>query len=152
MPTTSPFGATTPPRLDQIATPKIRFGKHKGKYIHDLPTDYIEWCLKKTETDGSFLDHANWFVAELASRGITWTGKIDPLLKPAPWKPEKPANGSSSSKLLVIAELRSLMKACYGEMSKRYHPDRGGLDGQQQVVIDYHRALMHKLEEWEKSR
>jgi hypothetical protein len=143
----SPF-ATKAPRLDQM--PKIKFGKQKGAFIHELDDGYLLWLMKKNAADGSFADHAQWFVDELASRAIPWIGPVN--LEPATDQPDKAPKGQGSAKLLLTAELRNLMKSCYGEMSKRYHPDRGGRDGQQAVVIDYHRTLMDALETWEETK
>jgi uncharacterized protein (DUF3820 family) len=28
---------------------QMPFGKHKGERIEDLPTDYLEWCVKNMD-------------------------------------------------------------------------------------------------------
>jgi hypothetical protein len=43
------------------------FGKHAGKPLPDVPTDYLEWALKETKL-GSGLRAA--VVAELGQRGV----------------------------------------------------------------------------------
>lgn len=31
---------------------KINFGKHKGKFLKDVPDDYIVWAIKNIEDTG----------------------------------------------------------------------------------------------------
>ena len=34
---------------------EMKFGKHRGKQVDELPTDYLEWMLNKLEpTSGNF--------------------------------------------------------------------------------------------------
>lgn len=33
---------------------KIRFGKHKGKDIEDLPSDYIRWLIDNYDPNNEF--------------------------------------------------------------------------------------------------
>ena len=29
---------------------KMPFGKHRGEELEDIPTDYLEWCLREMES------------------------------------------------------------------------------------------------------
>ena len=54
-----------------MAEPIIRFGKHNGKPISEVPTPYLEWLSRENE-DGTPRCQSNWFrgevIAEIARR------------------------------------------------------------------------------------
>ncbi len=54
-----------------------------------------------------------------------------------------------SAKLIVAAEVRCLIKAWYGRMSKRLHPDAGGSTAAQVAVNQCYQDLMKVFTEWE---
>jgi len=35
---------------------RMPWGKHKGKWISELPTDYIKWCLLNYKTEFGLLE------------------------------------------------------------------------------------------------
>ena len=41
-------------RLKSIGEKQIYFGKHKGKKMREVPTDYLQWALGEKAKDNSF--------------------------------------------------------------------------------------------------
>lgn len=39
-------------RYQEYMYTKIHWGKHKGKYLKDVPDDYIEWAIKNIDDIG----------------------------------------------------------------------------------------------------
>lgn len=38
-------------QYNDFAYTQIRFGKYKGKYLKDVPTDYIKWLVMNIEDE-----------------------------------------------------------------------------------------------------
>lgn len=43
---------------------KMPWGKYKGYFLKDVPTDYLKWCVKEYTDNGM----AQWFADELMRR------------------------------------------------------------------------------------
>lgn len=114
------------------------FGKHRGTLIEDIDTSYLQWVAVKAMSPA---------LRDRVAQVLTERGQEVP--KYVPEKPASEPRASGSQKLLMVAELRTITKTWFGTMSKTYHPDRGGRDGQQEVVIACYKSLMKALEEWE---
>jgi hypothetical protein len=54
-----------------------------------------------------------------------------------------------SARLIQGVELRAMVKAWYGRMSRQFHPDAGGTPVGQTAVNACYKALMELLEQWE---
>jgi hypothetical protein len=59
------------------------------------------------------------------------------------------APGSGSARLIWAADLRRRLKAWYGALSRRFHPDKGGSTEGQIAVNESYRTLMQTFDEWE---
>ena len=115
------------------------FGKHRGTLIEDIDTSYLQWAVTKATSP---------YLRERIAEVLIERGQQVPDPISDPPTPAEPRI-TGSAKLIFIAELRTLMKSWFGQMSKTYHPDRGGKDGQQEVVIACYKALVKALEDWE---
>lgn len=116
------------------------FGKQKGLPLEQVETGMLRWWLKKMDSDGLRVEYREAVTAVLQARGDR------------PPEPGRPPVGTNSTRLILAAEFRCMIKAWFGQMSKRYHPDRGGSDMQQLVVNDAYKSLMAELEKWEKGQ
>jgi hypothetical protein len=119
------------------------FGEHKGNPIDTVDTGYLRWWLKKMDSDGLRAEYRESVRAVLEARG-------DRL--PEPRAPDKSTNGIGSARLLFAAETRQMLKAWYGRMTMKFHPDKGGTDESQRVVNECYQALMEELAKWEVKR
>ncbi len=119
------------------------FGEHRGDPLDSIDTGYLRWWLKKMDSDGLRAEYREAVVAILQARGDR---------PPAPRPPPRPEVGIASAKLIWAAEIRSMAKAWFSQMTLKYHPDRGGSNEQQMVVLECYRSMMDELKKWESSR
>jgi hypothetical protein len=84
--------------------------------VEDVPTGYLQWCLREIKDLGFLLHEA--IRAELAARGH------------GPAQPESPPRQQQSAghdtSVLARASVRTTVQRWFSEMSREFHPDRGG--------------------------
>ena len=101
------------------------FGKHRGKDLADVPSDYLDWLLTRAENVAEWLRDAVY--EELLVRDLDNTEE----------------NGATErgAAVLPLETLRSQLKAWYREMTMKYHPDRrsGQDDGMRAIIAGYER-------------
>ena len=132
---------------------KIPFGKHKGALVHQLPHDYMRWCI-----DNIFLTQNIRLVMEYCL-GLPYHSTAKPPRQAYPPQPPKsnkrttaPPPETVAPPAAQISSVRGLVKLWYRRMSLRFHPDRGGSQDQQVVVNECYRVLLEELERWEASQ
>jgi hypothetical protein len=113
------------------------FGKQKGTPIDQIDTGYLKWWLGKMDSDGLRAEYRDSVTEILTARGSK------------PPEPSKGTNGLGSARLMFAAEIRCMVKSWFGAMSKRYHPDCGGKNGQQEAIVEAYKELSRLLNEWE---
>lgn len=93
---------------------KIPFGKHKGKPIDKLPTDYLKWLISL----GDDLD--KWDVAEEIRQEFARRRQgYKPPPKDEKWEPKYTTISHHEVASQVIEQ-------GYRALSKKFHPDVGG--------------------------
>ena len=96
------------------------FGKYKDRPVEDVPTSYLEWCLRKCECLRPWLRRA--IEAVLHDRG-----RAEPEPVPA------------------LPDLAWVVSQWYREMALRFHPDRGGDVQVMQALNSAHERLKELL-------
>jgi hypothetical protein len=150
--TEKPNGHTSKPektrqaRLDAAELPKyaITWGKHKGKDVGDVPSDYLVWCLDNMEWFDPTHQKFNRTLWEIVRRRLNLPidlPKIEPAAKPR--EPKEPP-------LKADEKLKRTLKTWYASMSRRFHPDLGGSAKEMVVVNLCYDALIELLEGSEK--
>ncbi len=98
---------------------RMTFGKHKGRLLTDIPTQYLLWVLREADCVDPWLRQA---IAE------TLTARRDGRDVP-PRRQQAGAHSSSSQSRGVDVIDRSTVKAAvhdwYRKMAFRFHHDRG---------------------------
>ena len=98
------------------------FGKHKGTPIDQVPLSYIEWLLEKDNVDG-------WLRSELEeSRRKQLGGPFDEFR-------HEFEDDLQSRKIRKI----------YLELSKKWHPDKGGSHEAMAALNMFHEKLIEEL-------
>jgi uncharacterized protein (DUF3820 family) len=93
--------------------PRMSFGKHRGRLVEDVPTQYLRWCLRECECLDDWLRDV---IAEELGRRQCRPG--------GPARGREAPGRSQPGKALV--DLPSLIRTWHREMALKYHPDRGG--------------------------
>ncbi len=137
------------------ASTPMPWGKHKGQPIGQIPRSYMRWCLENADALAPELRRSFEWMCGLAV-GST-KAKVDPDAKPwkaAPQcsKPEPEQPKAPPPPIAQIASLRGLVKAWYGKMSRKFHPDLGG-SAEKQIVLNLcYKTLCEEIERWEGQR
>lgn len=90
------------------------FGKHKGRYVYDLPIDYLVWLTKNVELKPTL----KWAVEEAIDQ------KYRAYTPPPPPPPA-----------------RDHVRMIYRDLALRYHPDRGGSTTAMQAINEFYERL-----------
>jgi len=105
---------------------RMPFGKHKGRPLSDVPTDYLCWLLDECDLRPGFRRAVD---AELRGRLYGGAGRGDPgHAPPDDW-------------------LSEVLRRWYRELSLKYHPDRGGSHEAMVAVNDAHERLQRMVRE-----
>jgi Putative quorum-sensing-regulated virulence factor len=106
---------------------KMTFGKHKGKRLAKVPTDYLVWCLDAVGTLDADLRAA--IEQELAKRE------------------ETPPEVKSGLKAVspVGQTLAGDVRMLFRNLALKYHPDRGGSDAAMQALNEFHEELQELI-------
>jgi hypothetical protein len=94
---------------------RIDFGKYDGQELHTIPTGYLRWVLREVRDLSSWLRRS--IEAELAARGHGPAQPEPPRQQPPP---------SQDTGVLARASVRVTVQRWFSEMSREFHPDRGG--------------------------
>lgn len=105
---------------------KMPFGKHQGRYVSEIPLQYLEWIASR-EIKLAALRRA--IDAEIQRRGYRHT--------PAPIR-----DRLSQDATPLAAEIITLG---YRELSKRHHPDKGGRTRTMQLLNEATEYLRHQI-------
>jgi hypothetical protein len=104
---------------------RMPFGKHKGEWVHDIPTDYLEWLVRNVELFGS-LERA--VHDTLRARGVE--DSDEEYYYSAPPPPPPPFNGAGTCIITLTAEQKALAlplaEKGFRAMAHECHPDKGG--------------------------
>jgi hypothetical protein len=91
---------------------RLKFGKHKGRPLEDIPFDYLTWVLREVERLDYWTRQA--IEAELRRR---IEGTVD--------ERDNHGDGDAADCPRCKAMAQALQK-WFREMALKYHPDRGG--------------------------
>jgi hypothetical protein len=100
------------------------FGKFKGRLLSELPDGYLLWLLDLPDLN-PWLRRA--LEIEMARRD------------------DGPRPPGRQEGVIALADLRPLVKRWFGELSLRWHPDRGGTQETMQAVNQAHDRLRELL-------
>jgi hypothetical protein len=100
---------------------RMPWGKHRGRRLEDVPVSYLAWCLNNCEGMDPRLRRSIEQILDDAE-------DLDDADEPP-----APAD--------ALAPVRGVMRRWYGDLSKKYHPDRGGSVVAMQVVNDAYDRL-----------
>jgi hypothetical protein len=101
-----------------MVSPRLDFGKHRGRRVCDVPTQYLRWVARECECVDPTLKAA--VKDELRRRGEGVPG----------------GGAGVGSTAGAVTDLPGLISRWYREVSLLYHPDRGGSTRDMQVVND----------------
>ncbi len=105
----------------------MNFGKHRGTAVEDVPTQYLQWCLRECECLDSWLREA--IRQELRERvARVRERQQDCRQQPGP-RSAPPADWSG------------LIQRWYRSLVMDYHPDRSGDTKVMQALNDAHDRL-----------
>jgi hypothetical protein len=109
---------------------RLRFGRHKGKLLTEVPTGYLQWCLRECDSlEGWLIDEIE---QELARRSPP---------EETPWQ-----QSSQQSPGTSLVNVRSLIQKWYREMALRFHPDRDGSHKEMVAINVAHERLLELIE------
>lgn len=138
------------------------WGKHRGEPLDQVDKGYLRWVLAKA-------DYASQDLREAIA--LVLGEPILPLSDPNAPAPARVENDTAKWRDLhtkavkALAEakaelalarkdrpsdaesFRRLLKQTYASMSRQYHPDMGGSAEKQQVVNEFYRNLIARLQE-----
>src|SRR5262245_22954466 len=115
-----------------MSSPKLTFGKYKGKRINKLPTDYLVWCRDKCDILTDELRAA--IEGELADRADA-----------PPEGAEESAAGQEAPRPPKVSPLGQTLagdvRMLFRSLALKYHPDRGGSHEAMRALNDFHDQL-----------
>jgi len=104
---------------------RMPFGKHKGEWVHDMPTDYLEWLVDNVELFGR-LERA--VHDTLRARGVEYDD--DGGGGGWEWPPPPPPVSNGPCVITLTLEQKALLlplsEKGYRAMAHEHHPDKGG--------------------------
>jgi hypothetical protein len=126
------------PRLDEGSQPSymLSFGKHKGRPISEVPSDYLVWCL----------DNMDWLKPGEAKFNRTLWEVFRRRLNLPLDLPKIEDIQPEQTPQMVDEGLRRTLKQWYAGMSRRFHPDLGGSAKEMVVVNLCYDSLIELLE------
>jgi hypothetical protein len=84
------------------------FGKHQGKLLSSIPTQYLRWLL-----------------TIYLNPGLRYGVEAELRTRPAP-RPQRAEPAPGAGLATSPASLRPILTQWFAEMSRKYHPDAGG--------------------------
>jgi hypothetical protein len=126
--------------------PEIRldFGKHAGKRVSEVPTDYLLWCLDNLRK--LWVGYRLAMVAELARRGVHYDyEQADADDDQADDRHPRGNSHDDGASAGVPATVLAKVELWRKEMALRYHPDRGGSTEVMQALNNAYERLRQLL-------
>jgi hypothetical protein len=115
------------------------FGKHAGRRVADVASDYLVWVVTECLRIRPSLLHA--VVAELRRRDED----IDDLLRERADAERHRREGVAQDAAPRPADIRPIIDKWYRQLVLDYHPDRGGDTVAMQIVNDAYGRLLALL-------
>jgi hypothetical protein len=105
---------------------RFDFGKHRGRFVEDVDSSYLRWCLRECECLEPWLRRA--IKEELRRRDeegrAGWT--------------QAPPTGPTAG---AVTDLPAVIRTWHRTLCLRWHPDRGGSKEAMQAISDAHDLL-----------
>jgi hypothetical protein len=97
---------------------RMPFGRHKGKFLDEIPASYLRWVLRECDNITPGLRRA-----------------IEAAIDYEEFTPEPPRPG----------DLAGVVRDWYRDLALTYHPDKGGSVAAMQVVNECHERLKRRV-------
>jgi hypothetical protein len=101
---------------------RMPFGKYKGRLLEDVPTSYLEW------------------LADLPDLSARLHYAVEDELQD-----RRDGAGDERDQQTAVVAWEPLVKAWYGQLCRKWHPDRGGSIDGMKAVNDAHERLREML-------
>lgn len=126
----------------------IRFGKHKGKAFHEIPTDYLEWILRADagdeETRKAAVIEYRRRIQECDHLGDIFSEHVRRSLR------QKITDTECVPKNMLWA-VQEIIKEGFVHASLKHHPDRGGSSERMRELLSARKWLAEILDLGERS-
>ena len=109
---------------------RMPFGKHKGKYLSNIPESYLRWVWENVDITNEELYEA--------LDDMFGDGGHETYRRPSP--PKQEPNHKAPTK----SQLDSIVNIWSAKMANKYHPDRGGSHAQL-IVVNEGVELLRKI-------
>jgi hypothetical protein len=109
---------------------RLRFGKHKGKLLTEVPTGYLQWCLRECDSLES------WLIDEIEQE----------LARRSPPEAAPRSTSSQPSTGTAMVDFHGIVRTWYREMALRFHPDRDGSHVAMCAINTAHERLLELLD------
>lgn len=134
-----------------MASVKMPFGKHRGKRLLSVPTEYLVWLLENNANLDAELKRA--VEHELSRRDDAPPRASEPEIEDKPAKAakikENAASTSPPDTSRVLSPLgQSLggnIRMIFRNLALKYHPDRGGSQDAMQALNELHDQVQEVL-------
>jgi Putative quorum-sensing-regulated virulence factor len=98
---------------------QLPFGKYRGHFVSEVPTEYLRWVLAHMDINGTLRRSIEY---EVRRRRPYFSSRF--FIPPV--SPIDRDTDLRSFKEDYRLKVRTALKTAYREMALRYHPDRGG--------------------------
>jgi hypothetical protein len=103
------------------------FGRHRGVHVSEVPTEYLNWCLRECECLTAW---QRWAIEEELARRR---------------HQQHQQSHRQTAHAVTIADVEAKVKTWFRRMCLRYHPDRGGSDVAMAALNDANDELRQAL-------
>jgi hypothetical protein len=108
----------------------MNFGKFKGRLVQDCPRDYLTWVWNNVGNLDPWLKQAIG----------RWLDNTDDFDDPCPPRQQQTARHPPP------ADVKTIVRKWYSEVSMRWHPDRGGNHQAMVAITDAYERLKRALD------
>jgi hypothetical protein len=120
--------------------PQMPFGKYKGEYLQDIPTDYLQWLWRTVEFRQDWLRRAVQEELEARERRQQQQQYQQQSTNQSAAGPA-PGAGQQNQQQTVIG-WEAVVKKWYAELCLKHHPDRGGTHAGMVIVNEARDRLL----------
>ncbi len=114
-----------------MSSAKMPFGKHRGKRLQSIPTEYLVWLRDENdELDAALRKEV---LHELGRRDDVPASANEPPPPPPPEKKKKAAPAKDVAEAAPVRNVSPMgqslagnIRMLYRTLAMKYHPDRGG--------------------------